>query len=230
VLRALVFDFKYSNHKGVIVFIRLLDGSVRRGDSLIFSVSGEKFNSLEVGTFSPEETPREFLSAGDTGYIVTGIKRPGIASVGDTVTSQKNPLPAYPGYMQPKPVVWASIYPEGQDDFNQLKLALGRLRLSDSAFSFEEESSGALGRGFRVGFLGMLHLEIITERLRREFNLDLIVTTPSITYKVHLRNGKEVIVYSPHLFPDDGSIESVEEPWVESRQSPLFHFVNVLCR
>jgi GTP-binding protein LepA len=212
--RALVFDFQYSTHAGVIVFVRVLDGKISRHDQLLFAISKEKFQALEVGTFMPDKLESPNIVAGEIGYIVTGIKQPGIASVGDTVTSQKNPLPAYPGYMQPKPVVWASIYPEGQDDFNQLKLALGRLRLSDSAFSFEEESSGALGRGFRVGFLGMLHLEIITERLRREFNLDLIVTTPSITYKVHLRTGKEVIVYSPHLFPDDGGIESVEEPWV----------------
>jgi GTP-binding protein LepA len=214
VLRALVFDFKYSNHKGVIVFVRILDGIVRKGDSLLFSISGEKFASLEVGTFSPEETPRENLSAGDTGYIVTGIKRPGIASVGDTITKEKNPLPPLSGYMQPMPVVWASIFPEDADDFTELKAALGKLKLSDSAFSYEEESSGSLGRGFRAGFLGMLHLEIITERLRREFDLDLVITTPSITYEVVNKHGKREKVYSPYHFPDDSEIESVYEPWV----------------
>ncbi len=213
-LRALVFDFKYSNHRGVIVFVRLLDGFVRKGDSLLFSVSGEKFSSLEVGTFSPEETPRDFLSSGDTGYIVTGIKKPGIASVGDTIVKVSNPLPALSGYMQPVPVVWASIFPEDADDFAELKLALGKLRLSDSSFSYEEESSGSLGKGFRLGFLGMLHLEIITERLRREFNLELIITTPSITYEVLLKNGKREKIYSPYFFPDDGNIENVFEPWV----------------
>ncbi|MEK7104705.1 MAG: EF-Tu/IF-2/RF-3 family GTPase, partial [Patescibacteria group bacterium] len=225
VLRALVFDFKYSNHKGVIVFVRLLDGKVKKGESLIFSVSGEKFSSLEVGTFSPEETPRDFLSAGDTGYIVTGIKRPGIASVGDTITKEKNPLPALSGYMQPMPVVWASVFPEDADDFIELKSALGKLKLSDSSFSYEEESSGSLGRGFRCGFLGMLHLEIITERLKREFNLKLVITTPSITYEVILKSGNNekiypytknsVRVYSPYFFPDDGNIETVLEPWVK---------------
>jgi len=213
-LRALVFDFKYSNHRGVIVFVRVLDGKVKKGDSLLFAVSGEKFNSLEVGTFSPEETPREFLSNGDTGYIVTGIKKPGIASVGDTITKFSNPLPALPGYMKALPVVWASVFPEDADDFTELKLSLGKLKLSDSAFSFEEESSGSLGRGFRCGFLGMLHLEIITERLRREFNLELIITTPSITYEVLLRNSKKEKVYSPYFFPDDSNIETVFEPWV----------------
>ncbi len=213
-LRALVFDFKYSNHRGVIVFIRVLDGAVKKGDSLLFSVSGEKFVALEVGTFSPEETPRESISSGATGYIVTGIKKPGIASVGDTITMQKNPLPAVAGYMQPLPVVWASIFPEDADDFMELKTSLGKLKLSDSAFSYEEESSGSLGRGFRCGFLGMLHLEIITERLKREFDLKLVITTPSITYEVINRNGKREKIFSPYFFPDDNAVEAVFEPWV----------------
>ena len=214
-LRALVFDFKYSNHKGVIVFVRLLDGRVKKGENLIFSVSNEKFTALEVGTFSPEETPREYLSAGDTGYIVTGIKKPGIASVGDTITKMTTPLPPLSGYMQPMPVVWASIFPEDADDFTELKLALGKLKLSDSSFSYEEESSGSLGRGYLCGFLGMLHLEIITERLRREFNLDLVITTPSIIYEVLYNNGKRQSIYSPYFFPDDGEIKTVFEPWVK---------------
>ena len=212
--RALVFDFKYDNHRGVIVYVRVIDGEFKKGESLIFAVSSEKFISLEVGIFSPQEEPRDIIGTGEIGYIVTGIKKPGIASVGDTITYLKKPLPALSGYMNPKPVVWASVYPESQDDFPNLKQALGRLRLSDSSFSYEEESSGTLGRGFRCGFLGMLHLEIITERLNREFDLELIVTMPSITYKVQLRNGKEEIIYSPHLFPDDGNVVKVLEPWV----------------
>jgi GTP-binding protein LepA len=212
--RALVFDFKYDNHRGVIVYVRVFDGKFKKGESLYFAISEEKFISLEVGTFSPEEHPRESIGSGEIGYIVTGIKKPGIASVGDTVTYLKKPMHALPGYFIPRPVVWASVYPESQDDFPNLKQALGRLRLSDSSFSYEEETSGSLGRGFRCGFLGMLHLEIITERLTREFNLQLIVTMPSITYKVLLRNGKEEIIYSPHLFPDDGNIVKVFEPWV----------------
>lgn len=212
--QALVFDFKYDSHRGVIVYVRVFDGSIKKGDSLLFSVSGEKFISLEVGIFSPEENPKNAIGTGEIGYIVTGIKKPGIASVGDTITFSKKPLEALPGYMNPKPVVWASVYPEDADDFPNLKLALGRLRLSDSAFSYEEEASGTLGKGFRCGFLGMLHLEIITERLRREFSLNLIVTMPSITYKVLLTNKKEQIIYSPHFFPDDSHILKVYEPWV----------------
>ena len=228
-LRALVFDFKYSNHRGVIVFVRMFDGKVKKGDSLVFAVSGEKFTALEVGTFSPEETPRDFLSSGETGYIVTGIKKPGIASVGDTITMFKNPLPAFSGYMQPLPVVWASVFPEAADDFAELKLALGKLKLSDSAFSYEEESSGSLGRGFRCGFLGMLHLEIITERLKREFNLKLVITTPSITYEVVLKTGKREKIYSPYYFPEDGVIEDVFEPWVNLKIiTPVKYVGNIM--
>jgi GTP-binding protein LepA len=228
-LRALIFDFKYSNHRGVIVFVRIIDGKVAKGDSLIFATSQEKFISLEVGTFSPEETPAAFLSSGETGYIVTGIKKPGIARVGDTITMAKNPLPAFEGYMEPLPVVWASIFPEDADDFAELKLALGKLKLSDSAFSFEEESSGTLGRGFRCGFLGMLHLEIITERLKREFNLVLVITTPSITYEVLLMNGKKEKIYSPYFFPDDNSIKEVFEPWMSVKIiTPATYLGNIL--
>jgi len=212
--QALVFDFKYDSHRGVIVYVRVFDGSIKKGDHLIFSVSKEKFISLEVGIFSPEENPKASISTGEIGYIVTGIKKPGIASVGDTITFSKKPLPALPGYMNPKPVVWASVYPEDADDFPELKLALSRLKLSDSAFSYEEESSGSLGKGFRCGFLGMLHLEIITERLKREFGLHLVVTMPSIIYKIKLKNNEEQIIYSPHFFPDDSHIVKVYEPWV----------------
>lgn len=228
-LRALVFDFKYSNHRGVIVFIRVLDGRVGKGDTLIFSASGEKFISLEVGTFSPEETARTELVAGEIGYIVTGIKKPGVSRVGDTIVNSKHPLPALPGYEEPRPVVWASIFPEDADDFAELKLALGKLKLSDSAFSYEEESSGSLGRGFRLGFLGMLHLEIITERLRREFNLNLVITTPSITYEVELKNGKKEKIYSPYFFPDDGNVSKVAEPWVKVKIiTPATYLGNIM--
>ncbi len=214
VFSSLVFDFKYDNHRGVIVYVRVFEGEVMRNAPLLFAVSGEKFLALEVGIFSPQEVQKEKLGAGEIGYIVTGIKKPGIASVGDTITFARNPSQPLPGYMNPRPVVWASIYPESADDFPNLKTALGRLKLSDSSFTFEEETSGSLGRGFRCGFLGMLHLEIITERLKREFDLALVITTPSITYKVVLRNGKEETIYSPHLFPNDGEVLKVREPWV----------------
>ena len=212
--QALIFDFKYSTHRGVIVFVRVMSGSVSRNKELVFKVAKEKFNAIEVGIFSPSELPTDNLSAGEIGYIVTGVKEPGIASVGDTVATLGDTAPPLHGYQTPRPVVWASIYPESQDDFTTLKQSLGKLKLSDSSFSFEEESSGVLGRGFRCGFLGMLHLEIITERLRREFNLELVVTMPTITYEVVYKNGKKETIYSPANFPDEGLLSQVFEPWV----------------
>lgn len=211
--RALVFDFEYSNHQGVIVYVRVLDGEIKKGDDLSFCEAKERFIASDVGVFTPEKKSAEKISAGEIGYIVTSIKKPGIASVGDTITLTKNPLPALPGYQNPRPVVWASLYPESQDDFDLLKESLVRLKLSDSSLSFEEEVSGSLGRGFRCGFLGMLHLEIVTERLRREFNLELIVTSPSINYEVVYQGGKREKIYSPHLFPRDGTYAEAFEPW-----------------
>ena len=210
--RSLIFDFQYSNHIGVIVYVRVMSGSVKRHEKLIFKVSGREFESIDVGIFKPEETVVESLNAGEIGYIVTGIKEPGIASVGDTIASVKDTLPPLPGYKTPRPVVWASLYPESQDDLPLLRQALSRLRLSDSAFSYEEEASGTLGKGYRCGFLGMLHLEIVTERLRREYGIELVITMPTITYTVELKNGKKSVVYSPSLFPDENEVSKVSEP------------------
>ncbi len=219
--RGLVFDFQYSNHRGVTVYIRATDGAVKKGDSLIFAVAGRVFSVLEVGIFAPEEKPVTTLAAGEIGYIITGIKEAGVASVGDTLSTispgGKPALPALPGYDTPRPVVWASLYPESQDDFPNLRQALGRLKLSDSSLAYEEETSGTLGRGFRCGFLGMLHMEIITERLHREFNLELIITAPSITYEIMFGNGKKEVIYSPIFFPDDNQISEVREPWVTAK-------------
>ncbi|OHA89907.1 MAG: elongation factor 4 [Candidatus Zambryskibacteria bacterium RIFCSPHIGHO2_01_FULL_44_22b] len=214
--RALIFDFKYSTHRGVIVFVRVMSGSISRNTQLTFKASKEKFTAIEVGIFSPDEKSTESISAGEIGYIVTGIKEPGIASVGDTVALLGDTEPPLSGYATPAPVVWASIYPESKVHFVTLKQSLGKLKLSDSSFTYEEESSGALGRGFRCGFLGMLHLEIITERLRREFNLRLVVTMPTITYEVAYKTGKKETIYSPAHFPDDGLLGEVLEPWVKA--------------
>lgn len=211
--RGLIFDFSYSAHRGVAVFMRVFDGSFKKGQTLMFSSAGKEFVALEVGTFSPEETPRDSLSAGEIGYVVTGIKEPGVVAVGDTIVLANGTLKALPGYERPRPVVWASVYPESQDDLPLLRQSLERLRLSDSSISFEEESSGVLGRGFRCGFLGLLHLEIITERLRREFGLRLVVTIPTISYIVTTTNGERETVYTPAKFPEFGMIKQIEEPW-----------------
>lgn len=213
--RGLIFDFSYSTHRGVAVFMRVFDGSFKKGQSLTFSVAGKDFVALEVGTFSPAETPADTISAGEIGYVVTGIKEPGVVAVGDTIVAAKGTFEALEGYQLPRPVVWASVYPESQDDLPLLRQSLERLRLSDSSLSFEEESSGVLGRGFRCGFLGLLHLEIITERLRREFGLRLVVTIPTISYVVTTTSGKREVVYTPSKFPPHGNIAQIEEPWAK---------------
>jgi len=214
-LRALIFDFEYSNHQGVIVYARIYGGTVKKGDELLFMGVRERFIAQEVGAFSPFRVKKDSLDEGEIGYIVTGIKRPGITQVGDTVTSFKLQGTPIAGFEKPKPVVWASLYPESQDDFDAIRQALGRLLLVDSSLSFEEEASVSLGRGFRCGFLGMLHLEIIAERLKREFALNLIITSPTIIYKVFYENGKEETIYSPVKFPDHGTYKKVLEPWVK---------------
>jgi len=213
--QGLIFDFGYSDHRGVIVYLRVFGGSFSKGDTLRFVAAAADFIALEVGTLSPEEVPKESLIEGEIGYIVTGVKKPGIASVGDTVTNAKHPGPELSGYMAPTPVIWASVYPESQDDLPILRQSLGKLRLSDSSLSYEEESSGIMGRGFRCGFLGMLHLEIIIERLRREFNMQLVVTQPTTIYEITTIQGVVEEIYSPAKFPDDGTVKMVRELWAD---------------
>ncbi len=212
--RALIFDFEYSNHQGVILYVRMLDGAVQRNDEFVFLQSKAKFIVKEVGFFKPQKVENGKVTEGEIGYIVTGIKEPGVARVGDTVTPFAHQMTAFPGYAEPTPLVFASIYPEFQEYFDDLRTALGKLRLSDSSLTYEEETSGALGRGFRAGFLGMLHMEIVTERLRREFGLSLVITSPSITYEVTDKNDKTEMVYTPIHFPDHGDVASVREPWI----------------
>ena len=212
--RALIFDFEYSNHEGVILYVRILNGSVKRNDELTFIKSKYRFLVRSVGIFKPQKLENKELREGEIGYIVTGIKEPGVARVGDTVTTFAHPLSPFAGYEEPTPLVFASVYPETQDEFDDLRSSLSKLRLSDSSLTFEEEASGALGRGFRCGFLGMLHLEIVTERLKREFDQNLIITQPSITYEVEMRDHTIEKVYTPIHFPDHGQYIKVREPWI----------------
>ncbi|MEK9183668.1 MAG: elongation factor 4, partial [Patescibacteria group bacterium] len=215
--RALIFDFEYSIHQGVIVYLRMTDGVIKKGDELTLSQAGERFMVAETGVFSPERTPVDSLLAGTIGYVVTNIKKTNVGIVGDSVVSQEEPLSPLSGYMQPKPVVWASVYPESQKELDNLRRALELLRLSDGSLTFEEESSGALGRGFRSGFLGMLHLEIIIERLKREFGLKLVIATPTITYKIQFIDGREEYIYSPIFFPDEHQIKKIFETWIDAQ-------------
>ena len=214
--RAMLFDFEYSTHQGVLIYARVFDGKISKGDDLKFIASNKSFIVKEIGIFSPDKQERDSLSSGEIGYIVTGLKEPNVAVVGDTITNRLNGADPLPGYQLPIPIVFASIYPEYQEYFDDLRSAFSKLKLSDSSLSYEEETSGILGRGFRCGFLGMLHLEIVTERLRREYSIDLIVTMPSVTYKVIDKNNKEELIYTPIHFPDYGNILKIYEPFVNT--------------
>lgn len=213
--RALVFDFEYSLHRGVILYVRLTDGALKKGDKVFLYQADINFTIAEVGVFKPASEEAVRLKTGEIGYVVTNIKNAVIARVGDTLLLKNSPLKYLVGYKNPSPVVWASVYPESQNDFVLLRQSLERLKLSDSALSFEEESSGVLGRGFRCGFLGMLHLEIIVERLRREFGLKLVVALPTVVYKVENIKGEIKEIYSPALLPEHHQIKKILEPWVD---------------
>jgi GTP-binding protein LepA len=210
--RALIFDSKYDSYKGIVAFIRVIDGEMKTGDRFNLVQSKGQGEVKELGYFRPGFQAKEALKSGEIGYLATGIKEPGQVRVGDTIA--KNPQEqALPGYKVPKPVVFASVYPENPDDFENLKDALSKLKLNDSSFTFEVEAKEALGRGFRCGFLGSLHAEIVSERLKNEFDLDLVISSPSVVFKVINQKGKEVLVFSPSDWPDPAEIKEVEEPW-----------------
>lgn len=210
--RALIFDSEYDPYKGVIAYVRVVDGEVKNGEKIKLLVPQITTEAKEVGYFNPELSPQEKLSAGEIGYIATGIKEPGKIRVGDTIVmSNVEPLA---GYQEPKPMVFASLYPENPDDFDLLKDALSKLKLSDPALFFEPETKEALGRGFRCGFLGTLHIEIVSERLRREFKLDLVISNPSVVYKIIDQKKNEKFIYSATDWPDASQINTTEEPWV----------------
>ncbi|OGF62182.1 elongation factor 4 [Candidatus Giovannonibacteria bacterium RIFCSPHIGHO2_01_FULL_45_33] len=211
---ALIFDYEYSTHRGVIAHVRVFEGEIKKGSKLKLAATGETFSAGEVGIFKPELAAADSLGAGEIGYVITNIKEAKIVRVGDTVLGASSASQALPGYKEIKPVVFSSVYPEDQDKFEDLKRALERLKLVDSALFFEEESSGVLGRGFRCGFLGMLHLEIVVARLERDFKVETIATTPSVKYKISTRKG-EIEVYAPHRFPDENEIKDIFEPWLK---------------
>ena len=215
-LRALIFDSVYDSYKGVLAYVRIIDGEIKKGDQILLMSSGSKSEAIETGIFKPNLIPAQKLSAGEIGYIATGLKNVGLCRVGDTITlANKKAEKPLPGYKEPKPMLFASFYPTNEKDFDFLKDALGKLKLNDAALVFEPESS-ALGRGFKCGFLGMLHLEIVSERLRREFNLNLVITTPSLTYKLIKKHvDGEKLIYSAHQMPEPHLIEKMEELWVK---------------
>lgn len=225
-LKALIFDSKYDTYKGVLAYVRIMDGEIKAEDKIFMMAAKKDCDVIEVGHFKPELSRTEKLSAGEIGYVATGLRSVADCKVGDTVTSSKFKVQSkkleirdakvepLPGYKEVKPMVYASFYPIEGDDYNFMRDALGKLKLNDAAFTFEPESNPALGRGFRCGFLGLLHLEIIQSRLEREFEITPTVTTPSVVYEVKLKNNKDkILIYSPSELPDPSLVEEISEPY-----------------
>jgi GTP-binding protein LepA len=223
-LKALIFDSTFDAYKGVLAYIRVFEGSIKKGDKIMAFAAKAKADVLEAGYFSPNLiASNDGMSSGEIGYIATGLKDPGQIRVGDTITSEKlraNPpaggekFQPLPGYKEPRPMVFASFFPEKSEDYDILKDALGKLKLTDASLVYEPESSAGLGRGFRLGFLGMLHVEIISERLKREFGLSLIISSPSVEYAVKMQNGEELKIRSASMLPDFSGIKVISEPIV----------------
>jgi GTP-binding protein LepA len=215
-LQGLIFDSHYDPYKGVVVYVRLAAGTLHAHDTIRLMASAVESELLELGVFRPQLVPVPVLRAGEVGYVATGLKNVRDAQVGDTLTNARAPASSpLPGYKEAKSLVFAGIYPLGGEDYPLLREALEKLHLNDASFTYQPESSIALGFGFRCGFLGLLHMEIVQERLEREFDLDLIASAPSVEYRVHLTNGRgSVTVDNPALMPNAGDIETIEEPWV----------------
>ena len=213
-LRALIFDSSYDPYRGVVAYIRVVDGEIRRQDRVRLMSAGVATDAEEVGVFAPDATATSILAAGDVGYLVTGVKDVRQAKVGDTVTAADRPAKAaLPGYREPKPMVWSGLYPADGGDYPLLRDALDKLKLSDAALVYEPESSLALGFGFRCGFLGLLHMDIVKERLEREFGLELIATAPNVEFTIR-RGEQEIVVHNPSEMPPPGTYDWVEEPMV----------------
>lgn len=214
--RALVFDSFYDEYRGVMLYVRVFDGEIKKRSSIKMMATGATGEALNIGFLTPKEVPTDSLTAGETGYLVTNLKSVGEARVGDTVTLSDSPAEkALDGYQEVKPFVYAGLYPDDADDYAQLKDALSKLKLNDAALVWENESSAVLGNGFRVGFLGLLHMEIVKERLERNYNLQLIVTNPSTDYQVLLTTGEEIQLRSASDLPDPTQIQDIREPWIK---------------
>ncbi len=217
-LKALLVDSWYDAYLGVVVLVRVIDGSMRKGARIQTMATGAHYEVDRIGVFKPKMTNVERLGPGEVGFITAQIKDVADTRVGDTITDERKPTAqALPGFKPAQPVVFCGLFPVDAADFDDLRAAMGRLRLNDASFSFEMESSAALGFGFRCGFLGLLHLEIIQERLEREFNLDLIATAPSVVYEIALRDGTAVDLHNPADMPDVMKIEEIREPWIQAK-------------
>ncbi|SFL25585.1 translation elongation factor 4 [Halanaerobium salsuginis] len=216
-LKALVFDSFYDSYQGVIAYVRIMEGSVKKDDNILLMSNQKSYQVDEVGYFGPDMTPKKELTAGEVGYIISGIKDVRNCRVGDTITKKERPAAAaLPGYQKVKPMVFSGLYPTDNSDYEVLKEALEKLQLNDASFTFEPETSEALGFGFRCGFLGLLHMEVIQERLEREYDLDLVITAPSVEYNIVKKNGDVLKIENPALFPDPAEIAEIKEPFVNA--------------
>lgn len=216
-LKALIFDSLYDPYRGVIVYVRIVEGTVKPGEKIRMMAKGAEFEVLEAGVFTPKPVLREELTVGDVGFLTASIKTVGDTQVGDTITSVSNPASeALAGYRKMNPMVFCGLYPLDTNDYNDLREALGKLELNDASLQYEPETSQALGFGFRCGFLGLLHMEIVQERVEREFNIDLITTAPSVIYNVKLANGEDMRIDNPSKMPDQQQIDFIEEPFVNA--------------
>ncbi|MDC3415575.1 translation elongation factor 4 [Aquibacillus salsiterrae] len=217
-LKALIFDSLYDSYRGVIAYVCIKEGSVKVGDKIKMMATGKEFEVNEVGVFNPKPIPLDELTVGDVGYLTASIKNVGDTRVGDTVTHANRPAKeALPGYRRLNPMVFCGLYPVDANNYNDLREALERLELNDSSLQYEAETSQALGFGFRCGFLGLLHMEIVQERIEREFNIDLITTAPSVIYKVIMTDGTEKSIDNPSFMPDPQKIEEIQEPYVKAK-------------
>ena len=214
-LRASVFDSIYDSFRGVVSYVRLISGSMKRGTRIKLFATEKTYEVKEVGHFTPKMTKEDTLEAGDVGYVIANMKAASEVKIGDTITDNVHPCPeALPGFKEVRPMVFSGVYPVDSSDYEALKAAMGKLQINDAAFSFQQESSVALGFGFRCGFLGLLHMEIVQERLRREFNMDVISTYPSVIYEVSKTSGEQLLVDNPCLLPDLSEIDEIREPMV----------------
>ena len=217
ILRASVFDSVFDTYRGVVSYVRVMSGEIKRGTGIKTMATGKTYEVKEVGVFTPKQTARDSLKAGDVGYLIANMKTSTEVKIGDTITESRNPSSEpLPGFKDIQPMVFSGIYPVTTDDFEQLKLAMGKLQINDAAFSYQAESSTALGFGFRCGFLGLLHMEIVQERLRREFNMDVISTYPGVVYKVKKTDGEEIEIDNPTFLPEPQLIEKILEPTVKA--------------
>ena len=225
-LQALVFDSIFNSFRGIIAYFKITNGTVRKGDRVKFFSTDHEYNADEIGVLKLKRVPREILGAGDVGYIISGIKDSSEVKVGDTITHVKNPcIEAIEGFEDVKPMVFAGIYPVDADEYEDLRLSIEKLQLNDASLSFVPESSAALGFGFRCGFLGLLHMEIIQERLDREFGMDVITTVPNVSYKVYTTRGEEVDVHNPSGLPALNYIDRIEEPYISAQVITLSDYV-----